>query len=330
MSMVEKALSDEGHDVICAKTGSEALLAVRQGKVRMVISDWMMPEMDGLTLCRQLRSRHLEGYIYVIMLTSRGDKQDIVEGLSAGADDFLTKPFDPAELCVRVRNGERILSLETRHVAIFALATLVESRDPETGRHLERIRNYCHILTRALAEHSKYSDVLTPEYCETIYLTSPLHDIGKVGIPDCVLLKPGRLTDSEFQVMKTHAAIGGNALGAVAREYPGVPYLRMATDIALYHHERYDGSGYPKGLRGEDIPLCGRVVALTDVYDALTSKRVYKKSFTHDIALSIIKKESGKQFDPDVVDAFLQSEQAFRAIRKNLWDAGSQDQAEET
>jgi len=317
LEMLQRALAESGHEVVTARDGAEAMEALRSEHIRMVVSDWVMPRMDGIELCRQLRARAQAGYVYVILLTARGSTDDIVEGLSAGADDFISKPFQPAELRVRVRAGERILSLETRHVAIFAMANLAESRDPETGRHLERIQSYAQILAEHLAADGR-PEPLDPVYLLNIYLTSPLHDIGKVGIPDCVLLKPGRLTDEEFQIMKNHSQIGADTLAAAVRQYPGVEYLRMAKDIALTHHERFNGTGYPDGLEGEAIPLCGRIVALADVYDALTSKRVYKEAFTHSIARSIIIEESGEHFDPGVVAAFLRAEDAFEETRTRL------------
>ena len=309
------ALTEAGHEPDIARTGREAIEILNDGICRLVISDWVMPEMDGLELCRRIRSGDFGGYIYIILLTSRDASADIVEGLSAGADDFLTKPFNPAELQVRVSTGERILSLETRDMAIFAMAKLAESRDPETGEHLERMRIYSRVLAGHLVTHGTRHEQVAPDFARLIYLTSPLHDIGKVGIPDTVLLKPGNLSDREFDIMKTHTTIGAETLDAAVREYPSIEYLRFARDIALTHHERFDGSGYPSGITGYDIPLSGRVVALADVYDALTSKRVYKPAFAHDVARSMILEESGKHFDPEVVEAFVQNEEQFLHVR---------------
>jgi putative two-component system response regulator len=323
LDMLEHALVREGFEVETAHDGREALEKIREGSCRLVISDWEMPGMTGEELCRAVRGEDLGGYVYIILLTQHDGTEYVVRGLSAGADEFLTKPFKPAELAVRVRTGERILSLETRDVAIFAMAKLAESRDPETGMHLERMRNYSRLLTQRLLETGQAPGELTPEYVRLIYLTSPLHDIGKVGIPDAVLLNPGRLNDREFEIMKMHALLGAETLEAALARYPGATYLVMARDIAVSHHERFDGTGYPRHLAGEQIPLCGRIVALADVYDALTSRRVYKQAFSHDIARLMILKGSDVHFDPRMVQAFIDTEDQFMAIQERL--AGDAD-----
>ncbi len=315
LTMLQATLAQAGHEVATARDGAEALERVRSEGFRLVVSDWEMPRLTGPELCRRIRSDDLPGYVYLILVTSHNTPQERVEGLSAGADDFIAKPFNPAELVERIHTGERILSLETRDVAIFAMAKLAESRDPETGAHLERVRGYCRTLAQSLARIDKFRDRVDGEFIRLIYLTSPLHDIGKVGIPDCVLLKPGRLNDREFEIMKTHAAIGAETLDAALRTFPGVKFLEMGRDIAATHHERWNGTGYPAGLRGERIPLCGRIVALADVYDALTSKRVYKAAFGHEVARSMIIAEAGAHFDPDVVAAFVREEDRFAEVR---------------
>jgi putative two-component system response regulator len=320
IEMLRNALRHHGYEVATAQNGQEALEMLCTGEFRLVVSDWEMPQMSGVELCRQVRTSNFPGYIYIILLTAREAADDVIEGLSAGADDFLVKPFNPAELNVRIRTGERVLSMETRDVAIFAMAKLAESRDPETGAHLERMRNYARVLAQQLLSEQKFPDEMDLDFVHMIYLTSPLHDIGKVGIPDIVLLKPGRLNDAEFAIMKTHALIGAETMAAAVREYPSVKYLRMAHDIALSHHERFDGGGYPHGQVGHDIPLCGRIVALADVYDALTSRRVYKEAFTHVVAHSMVLEQAGKQFDPDVVEAFVQTEERFREIHAKFND----------
>lgn len=315
---LQAALSKAGHAVQVARNGREALEIVRTGTHRLVISDWEMPSVSGLDLCRVIRSEEYSGYIYIILLTSHNTTERTIEGLKAGADEFIVKPFRAGELLARIGTAERVLALETRDVAIFAMAKLAESRDPETGAHLERVQLYSKSLAQQMALVAKFQDRIDAKYVRLIYQTSPLHDIGKVGIPDCVLLKPGRLSDREFDIMKTHTTIGAQTLEAALRKFPGVSFIQMASEIAASHHERFDGTGYPVQLAGEDIPLCARIVALADVYDALTSKRVYKNAFSHDIAKSIIIGDSGSHFDPDVVDAFLKCEHRFLAIKEHF------------
>jgi len=316
--ILQEALQSAGHVVQTATSGRDALALLKTGCARLVVSDWEMPHMTGVEFCHAVRDGEFPGYIYFILLTSRDSPQERVEGLRAGADDFVAKPYNVEELLARIATGERVLSMETREVAIFAMAKLAESRDPETGAHLERVRSYCRVLAQHLAGLERFHDEITPEYARLIYLTSPLHDIGKVGIPDNVLLKPGRLSDREFDIMKTHTTIGAATLEAALKQFPGVKFLEMGRDIALTHHERYDGTGYPRGLKGDAIPICGRITALADVYDALTSRRVYKAAITHDVARSMILAESGKHFDPAIVEAFTLNEDRFLAIRQSL------------
>ena len=321
LGMLSDVLDALGMPVVTARDGNEALEMICQGDIRVVLSDWQMPGMSGVELCRRVRQRTLSGYVYFILLTSLDRKHNLISGLRAGADDFINKPFDPEELQTRLRTANRIVSLESRNVIIFALAKLAESRDPETGAHLERMREYSRLLADDLAHQPKYADIVDADYVRTIYLTSPLHDIGKVGIPDHVLLKPGKLTREEFEIMKQHTLIGFHTLDAAVREQPQAAYLRFARDIAVSHHEKFDGSGYPHGLKGEEIPLCGRIVAVADVYDALTTARVYKEAFSHEKAREIIREGSGSHFDPDIVDAFFRHEQEIIEINARLNDA---------
>ena len=320
LEMLENALICFDYEVATARDGLEAQEMVRSGHYRLIISDWEMPGMTGVELCRYVRQRASSEYTYFILLTLRTGRHNVIDGLRAGADEFLSKPFDPTELEMRLRVAERILSLESRDVVIFSLAKLAEARDTDTGAHLERIREYCLVLAQHLAGMQKFNSVLDGDYIQLLYLTSPLHDIGKVGIPDNVLLKPGRLTPEEFEIMKEHVLIGGRTLDAAVKAHPRAKYLQVARDIAFTHHEKFDGTGYPNHLHGEEIPLCGRIVALSDVYDALTTRRVYKPAYSHEVAKNIIVDGSGKHFDPDIVDAFLASEEEFLAIKDRLDD----------
>jgi putative two-component system response regulator len=320
LEMTTAMLSRRGYQVDTAADARQALDLLAGGLHRVVISDWEMPGMSGPELCEAIRATDFGGYIYTILLTGRNKNSDSVIGLNAGADDFITKPVDPDQLAARIRIAERILSFQTQDVTIFALAKLAESRDPETGAHLERVRGYSKVLADHLTAQAGLQGHSGPGYAQLIYQTSPLHDIGKVGIPDHVLLKPGRLSDDEFEIMKSHTLLGARTLEAALKEHPEASFLRMALDIALTHHERWDGTGYPNGLKGEAIPLCGRVVALADVYDALTSKRVYKDAFSHSIAKAIILKDAGTHFSPQLVEAFLATEPAFTRIREQYRD----------
>ncbi len=323
-------------DVVCGELLREALLAMGNTEVeietnaedayericnenfRIVISDWQMPGMSGVELCRKVRDRQFGEYVYFILLTALNRGRHLCEGLAAGADDFLSKPFNPSELQVRLNVAKRIVALENRNLIVFSLAKLAESRDTETGAHLERMREYSRELAVYLESSGQFPDEINSDFIRAIFLTSPLHDIGKVGIPDCILLKPGRLTVDEFEVMKQHTTIGSQTLEATLSAYPNADYLRLACDIAASHHEKFDGTGYPLGLKGNDIPLAARIVALADVYDALTTKRVYKDEFTHEVARKIILEGRGTHFDPRIVDAFLEIEDVFREIKARL------------
>ncbi len=318
LEMLKGALCHYGYEVTCASDGIEGFERIRTGEFSLVISDWDMPGMTGDELCRQIRKRQWSGYIYFVLLTSHRDMNHLVGGLRAGADDFLVKPFEPEELRVRLRTGERVLALETRDTLLFTLAKLTESRDIETGLHLERMREYSRILAEELSGWPEFKEEIDGDYVQMIYLTAPLHDIGKVGIPDSVLLKPGKLTDEEFEVMKQHTTIGGETLSAALRTSPNARYLQLAKDIAFSHHEKVNGLGYPFGLAGNEIPLCGRITALADVYDALSSKRIYKDRFSHARAKEIVVDGAGSHFDDRVVEAFIARESDFVAVSTKL------------
>ncbi len=321
MELLVDALRDDGHRVQTAVDGVDALTKIESGTARVMICDWEMPRMNGPELCRHLRAHDPGRYVFTIMLTARGHHDDLVEGLRAGADDFLTKPFDPVELSVRLAVAERVTSLETRDLMIFGMAKLAESRDLETGKHLERVRMYCRVLAEELSRREPYNRQVDAEFIRNIYMTSPLHDIGKVGVPDAVLLKPGKLTPEEFKVMQQHTVLGAHTLDAALKAFPNVKFLWMARDIAHCHHERFDGTGYPRGIKGEDIPLAARIVAVADVYDALRSKRVYKPAMSHDDASAMIIAGSGTHLDPHVVGAFMAVEHQMNAISVSMHDA---------
>ena len=320
LAILEGVLDEMGYQVERACNGREAIERLRSGEIHIVITDWEMPEMNGLELCRAIRADDFAGYIYIIMLTSRDGGQQKVEGLHAGADAFLVKPLNTEEMIVSLKTAERILSLETRDLAMFALAKLSESRDPETGAHIERVQSYARVVANYLSKTEKHRGIIDAEFIRLIHQTSPLHDIGKVAIPDSILLKPGKLTDDEMAIMRTHVTIGAQTLDASRQRFPNVRFLQIARDITMSHHERWDGTGYPEKLKGDQIPLAARIVAVADVYDALTSRRVYRDAMTHVQAKTYILRERGLHFDPDVVEAFIQTERQFITIREQFKD----------
>jgi putative two-component system response regulator len=318
--IVQYQLTHLGHHVRSASDGADAWDQLVDSDLDVAILDWDMPQFTGPELCRRIRESDREHYLYVMLLTARNRPESIVQGLRSGADAFVSKPIGIEELTARVEVAERMLAMETRDVAIFALARLAESRDPETGHHLERVRTYARALAQEVADFDGLGDFVDGEFIRLIYSTSPLHDIGKVGIPDAVLLKPGKLTPDEFTVMKRHASIGAETLDAAFKKYPRARFLQMAREIAAAHHERWDGKGYPCGLRGQEIPLSARIVSIADVYDALTSKRVYKDAMPHAEAVRIIREGAGTQFDPRLVEAFLRIAENWERISVALQD----------
>ncbi|MFC1759269.1 HD domain-containing phosphohydrolase [Planctomycetota bacterium] len=319
--MVENALTEGGYNVFTAANGREALEMLQQRRIQLVVSDWEMPIMSGLEFCKAVRAGDSSQYVYIIMVTSRNNPVETISGFAVGADDYVAKPFNPAELVWRVNAGKRVVGMKSSAMTIFALAKLAESRDQETGAHLERVRSFCRILGLQLQQTGRFRDEIDDNFVRLLYETSPLHDIGKVAIPDNVLLKPGRLTEDEFDIMKSHTTRGAETIQSLLTEFPDTEFLQVAHDIILSHHEKYDGSGYPNGIVGQDIPLCGRTLAVADAYDALTSKRVYKDAFSHMEARTIIVNGSGKHFDPAIVDAFVEVEDEFTDIRQRYSDS---------
>jgi putative two-component system response regulator len=310
----------------------------------------MMPVMDGYETLEYMQQDPALRRVPVIMITALDDVDSAVRCIENGAADYLTKPFNPVLLKARVgaclerkrmsdreeryrveieRNNETLserVRLQIREISeaqlstIFAMSKLAESRDPETGEHLERMREYCKVLSEQLSRMPKYRPLIDRNFVDNIYAASPLHDIGKVGVDDKVLLKPGKLTDDEWLLMRQHSVIGAETLREVDRQHPGNTFIRTGIEIAESHHEKWDGSGYPYGLSGEDIPLVARILALGDVYDALTSKRCYKEAFSHEKSRSIIEEGCGKHFDPDVILAFQETEDEFQRIRRDFVD----------
>ncbi len=343
--LLEKLLRMEGYDVLLASSGEQALTEMLKHGADTVLLDMRMPGMTGLDVCRQIRSNPRSLHTPVVFITAVNDRELRRKGMEAGADDFLSKPFDEVELLARIRNCVRVkryydnieqqkeqleLAVQERTAAlneavakltrsqqdlrnsqeetIYRLARAAEFRDDETGQHLQRMSRYCQLIARRIG--------LDEATCELLRIASPMHDVGKLGIPDRILLKPGRLTPDEFTIMKGHAEIGYRILvGSDA-----LP-LKMAATIAHTHHEKWDGNGYPRGLKGEDIPLHGRIAAIADVFDALTSARPYKPAWSLEDALQLMRTNRGTHFDPTLVDVFFDALPEVLQIRERFVDA---------
>ncbi len=329
IELMEAMLGNMYHIVI-AYDGKTALRIVESVKPELILLDVMMPDMDGYEVCRRLKANEMTQHIPVIFITALSGEEDETKGFKLGAVDYITKPFKPIIVKTRVRNQldlkrhrdklEELVKERTRELALTqeatfeSLATLAEYRDPETGGHIRRTQYYIKILAERLQRHPRFHNVLDEETIELLRKSAPLHDIGKVGVPDHILLKHGKLTPAEFDEMKKHTVYGRDAIQVAVEKIGSTSFLRLAQELIYSHHEKWDGSGYPEGLRGEMIPMPGRLMAIVDVYDALISKRVYKPPFSHEKAIRIIINDRGIHFDPDVVDAFLELQETFREI----------------
>lgn len=341
---VVKGILSQDYLIQAALSGKMALKIIEKRQPDLILLDVMMPEMDGYQVCQQLKSQDSTKDIPIIFLTAKVQEDDETKGLALGAVDYITKPISPAILKERVKNHlllkasrdlmerqneileERVIErtnqlAELQDVAMVAMGALAESRDPETGNHIRRTQHYVRVLAQALSKMPLYQQQLTPEVITAMYKSAPLHDIGKVGIADNILLKPGKLTEEEFEIMKQHAAYGRDAIVAAEKSIEVADnFLTFAKEIAYSHHEKWDGTGYPEGLAAEDIPLSARLMAIADVYDALISSRVYKPAFSHEKAVTIITEGRGSHFDPNMVDCFLTISDKFNAIALQFLD----------
>jgi cyclic di-GMP phosphodiesterase len=336
LQLLHGTLDGLGYKLLIAKNGKAALAIAGKAKPSLILLDIMMPEMDGYEVCRRLKSEESTSQIPVIFISALADEEDEAKGLGMGAVDYITKPIKPELVRARVRNHlelkryqdhlEKLVEERTRRLAltqavtIESLATLAEYRDPETGGHIKRTQNYLKALAVKLKDHPRFRDELRDDIIELLYLSAPLHDLGKVGVRDNVLLKADQLTDEEFEEMKKHTIYGEEALRITEQKLGGDSFLHYAREIAYTHQEKWNGTGYPRGLKGDEIPLSGRLMALADVYDALISKRIYKPPFPHEKAVKIIGEGKGQHFDPDMVDAFLELEDTFRNIALTFAD----------
>ena len=333
------------YKVKIANGGEKALkIAMSDTPPDLILLDIMMPDMDGYEVCRRLKCDSRTLNIPIIFLTAKAGMEDEEKGLVLGAVDYITKPISPPIVMARVKNQlalktmgdflrdkNSFLELEVdkrtreimaiQDVTILAMASLAETRDTETGNHIRRTQFYVKALAERLCGHPRFAWFLSDSNITMLFKSAPLHDLGKVGIPDRILLKPGRFEPEEFEIMKTHTTLGYNALVHAEKALGiDVDFLSFAKTIALSHQEKWDGSGYPQGLAGDDIPIAARLMAVADVYDALISRRVYKAGMSHEKAVLIMREGRGTHFDADMLDAFIDIQEEFRAIALRFVD----------
>lgn len=320
VEVLEGILSKD-YDVCVALNGKKAIELTEKIKPDLIMLDVMMPEMDGYETLRIMREKNILHGIPVIFLTAKADSKSEQTGLDLGAVDYITKPFNPALVRLRIKNqlqlklqrdhlhdlvNERTADLrKTLKVMLTSLGSLAEYRDPETGEHIKRTQVIVQLLAEQLQKNPKFANEITPEFIEDLTTAAPLHDIGKVGIHDQILRKPGILTHDEREIMMQHSQMGYDVLREATEQLHDNPMVRMAAEMALGHHEYWNGEGYPNHKQKDEIPIGARIMAVADVYDALVSKRPYKEPFPHNVAVKEIVNGRGTQFDPDIVDAFL-------------------------
>lgn len=304
---VLRHILQEDYRLLFAKDGAKALELAAREKPELILLDVMMPGMTGYEVCAQLKATPATSTIPVIFVTALADVEDEAQGFAVGAVDYITKPVSPAIVKARVRTHLSLVRVEelreTRLQIVQRLGLAAEYKDNETGLHVIRMSHY----SRVLALAAGFSEA----QAEELLNAAPMHDVGKIGIPDAVLRKPGKLDGEEWEVMKQHAQIGADIIG----EHPS-GLLRMAREIALNHHEKWDGSGYPRGIGGAEIPVEARIIAIADVFDALTSERPYKKAWPVEEAVQLLREQSGRHFDPELVELFLGQLPAILEIKE--------------
>jgi putative two-component system response regulator len=337
IELLEAYLVPQGYEIVKAANGEEALGKLSDNQIDLILLDVMMPGMDGFEVTRRVRQDNTHRLLPIILVTALRDTEDRVKGIEAGCDDFISKPVDKMELLARVRSLLKVKAYndlmsnyqkelesevtgrteELKHAlekikaasleTIYRLSMAAEYKDKETGAHIKRMSLYSAAVTRRMG--------LTESTIETILYAAPMHDLGKIGIPDLILMKPAKLDPREWEIMKQHTVIGAKILQGSDAEF-----IRLGETIALSHHEKWDGSGYPNSLKGIEIPITGRITAIADVFDALTSKRPYKEPFSVEKSLAIIREGRGSHFDPDVADAFFAIQDEILTIKKQYDD----------
>lgn len=345
LDLLAEMLHRQGFRVVQFPNGTLALRAASRNPPDLILLDIMMPDMSGFEVCRRLKSDEVLQAIPVIFISALDDEPSKLKAFSEGGVDYVTKPFHEEEVLARVRTHlslcamrrelqaqnlylQDLVRAQVREISdlqlatILALSKLAEIRDYGTGLHIECTQSMCRALALELRGHPRFAQSINDAFVENIFHAAALHDIGKVGIPDNILLKPGRLTPSEYEIMKRHTVIGAMTLQSVRAQYPLNEFVNMGIAITRSHHERWDGAGYPDGLAGEKTPLSARIMALADVYSALRSERPYKKAFTHEESRQIILQGAGTHFDPAVVQAFCVLDREFKAIADGYFPRG--------
>jgi len=340
LTLLQEILQSQGYRVLVFTRGPMALKAAEKNPPDLILLDINMPEMDGFEVCRNLKRNEILKDIPVIFISALNAASEKVKAFHEGGVDFVTKPFHFEEIRARVETHlrldqmkkdierhnhylediieEKILEVGSSQIAtIHALSALTESRDVDTGGHIGRTSLFCKILSEHLRKSSDYSKDLNNQFVENVFHAAPLHDIGKVGIPDSILLKPGLLSLEEFEIMKSHVIIGAKTLKAVLEKYPHNKFIVTGIEITRSHHEKWNGKGYPDRLAGSAIPLSARIMAVSDVYDSLRSERPYKEAFNHEKSYDIIMKGAGEDFDPVVAEAFKECNKEFADIHES-------------
>ncbi|MGE5392083.1 MAG: HD domain-containing phosphohydrolase [Deltaproteobacteria bacterium] len=341
LGLLDNLLRDGGYQVYAFPGAEMAIRAATKNPPDLFMLDINMPEIDGYEACRILKADPQLKDIPVIFISALNEPMDKVKAFGLGGVDYVNKPFQFEEVLARVVTHIKLYRMQkqlesynvllenrvanqvqeiadSQMATIMALAKLAESRDDDTGRHLERVQAFFRVMAQHLGLNGKHIEFSEGTFSQNSHFACALHDIGKVGIPDAILLKPGRLTTEEFDEMKKHTQIGSDTLQSVYEKYPHNNLVKMGIAISRWHHERWDGTGYPDGLRGEQIPLAARIMAVVDVYDALRSQRPYKEGFSHEKSLAIMMAGRGTQFDPDIITVLLQIEREFDEIFKEM------------
>jgi len=330
--VIEASGGEEALEILFGANGEPAAILPNT-----VLLDVMMPNIDGFQVLERIKNNEVTKNIPVLFITAADDEKTESRGLISGAADYITKPFNTDVVKARVVNHvnlaryshklEQLVSTKTKEVTrtyestLEVLATIIEYRNLESGAHIRRTTLLTDVLITKMLEDERFKDALSNESLVSLIKASALHDIGKIGIPDGILLKPGRLTPEEFDIIKTHTTVGSQIIDSISETLPdNDQYLKYANEICHFHHERWDGTGYPTGLAGDEIPLSARVISIVDVYDALTSPRCYKEAYSHEVSLGILKEGRGTQFDPNIVDIISKVESEFRKIEEAYRD----------